>query len=42
MASQIESARDMVSERLREIEKRIRACDRFRDAQQSSARTFFR
>jgi cytosol alanyl aminopeptidase len=42
MASQIESARDMVSERLREIESRIRACDRFRDAQQSSARTFFR
>jgi cytosol alanyl aminopeptidase len=42
MASQIESARDMVSERLREIEKRIRACDRFRDAQESSARTYFR
>jgi alanyl aminopeptidase len=42
IASRVESARDMVSERLRDIEKRIRACDRFRDAQQSSARSFFR
>jgi hypothetical protein len=42
MASQVESARALVSERLGEIQQRIRACDRFRDAQQSSARTFFR